>query len=444
MSDAEAEVESATSGTSAFVEPEETETTKADDLNDATNSNNNNLNDAKGNSDEVEEEREQEEEDAPKEGKDSDIGPVTLLQEGTEFDSYDAFQVTLQQYSDTSFAQFARSDSSTVERSNNNSAGGARDYNPDIIYTHVTFTCVYGGKKAPSRSNGIRNCSSRKCGCPVRLRLAATPDGQRLVIKESKLDCHNHELSEETYRFKSLDEETELEIYNLISMHENKRLARMLVRDKLAKETGKDVKMKDINNIEKRVSKRLEKMAENGDSAKEEQESMDGTDEKRTDKSDEEEEQEGGSQKETSSNKASPARPKRRIREPRRFRDMQGSRNSAASDSVAAVASGDEEEKTVTVKTPRVALTRVKTEPARSETTPHVGEKRGRKRKVQAEPEPDVQTSASATEGDRRSEIRERKLAIQEELLVLEKKKMRMLQDIMLKLTHIQENMEKR
>ena len=38
--------------------------------------------------------------------------------------------------------------------------------------------------------------SSKKTGCPVRLRLCATADKQRLVIKESKLDGHNHVLSE--------------------------------------------------------------------------------------------------------------------------------------------------------------------------------------------------------------------------------------------------------
>ena len=65
---------------------------------------------------------------------------------------------------------------------------------------------------------------------------------------------------QESYRLKSLDEETELEIYKLISMHENKRVARQLVRDKLAKEIGKHINMKDINNIERRVSKKLSKM----------------------------------------------------------------------------------------------------------------------------------------------------------------------------------------
>ena len=38
--------------------------------------------------------------------------------------------------------------------------------------------------------------SSRKIDCPVRLRISSTPDGQRLVIRESLLDGHNHEVSE--------------------------------------------------------------------------------------------------------------------------------------------------------------------------------------------------------------------------------------------------------
>lgn len=59
-------------------------------------------------------------------------------------------------------------------------------------------------------------------------------------------------------RQKQLDEETEMEIYNLISTHDDKRLARMLIRDKLTKETGRTMSIKDILNIEKKVSRKLE------------------------------------------------------------------------------------------------------------------------------------------------------------------------------------------
>lgn len=49
-----------------------------------------------------------------------------------------------------------------------------------------------------------------------------------------------------------------MEIYNLISTHDDKRLARMLIRDKLTKETGRTMSIKDILNIEKKVSRKLE------------------------------------------------------------------------------------------------------------------------------------------------------------------------------------------
>lgn len=60
-------------------------------------------------------------------------------------------------------------------------------------------------------------------------------------------------------RGRLLDEETELEIFNLIEMHENKKLARKLIKEKLIEETGRDISYKDIQNIEKRMSRKREK-----------------------------------------------------------------------------------------------------------------------------------------------------------------------------------------
>ena len=60
-------------------------------------------------------------------------------------------------------------------------------------------------------------------------------------------------------RQKQLDEETEVEIFNLISQHNDKRLARMLVRDRLTQEMGRSISIKDILNIEKKIGRRMER-----------------------------------------------------------------------------------------------------------------------------------------------------------------------------------------
>ncbi|XP_059162594.1 uncharacterized protein LOC131945979 [Physella acuta] len=185
---------------------------------------------------------------------------------GAHFDSFDAFQTALQQYEDTHFVQFARSSSQTVAKAQ--ASALIKTFNPKLTFAKVCYTCIFGPKKEPSTSTGLRASNSRKLDCPVRLRLGATKDGQQLVIKESVLDIHNHEISEELYksfsRQKRLDKETEIEVFHFINSQVDKRLARMVIREKIRKETGKSLSLKDILNIEYRVGKNLKCKIEPG------------------------------------------------------------------------------------------------------------------------------------------------------------------------------------
>ena len=74
-----------------------------------------------------------------------------LLEEGTEFDSFDAFQATFDQYCDSTFAQFSRLDSKYIDRANN-----PQEYNKEIIYKHLSYACIYGEKRIASKSTGLR------------------------------------------------------------------------------------------------------------------------------------------------------------------------------------------------------------------------------------------------------------------------------------------------
>nr|KAI8739765.1 mastermind-like protein 2 [Biomphalaria glabrata] len=367
-----------------------------------------------------------------------------FMEVGMEFESFDAFQAAMEQYEDSHFVQFSRIDSRTVEKAQETSL--TKTFNPEIKFSQLHYACTFGPKKAMSRSSGIRNATSRKIDCPVRLRLAATPDGQRLVIKESKLDCHNHEVTEEQYqslsRQKQLDEETENEIYNLISMHEDKRLARMLIRNKLTKETGRTISVKDILNIEKRVSKRLGKddssTKDKKDNDDQDEDSKEPNDESSNEKDDthEDSQEEDGESNQSKTNKSvpkiSPSRPQRNRREPRRFRDaiengekiLHTSKNNVVSilspDDI-----DDDESPTFTPSSSKKTNAKVKEEVTTV----------GRKRKFRA--------SSEDQEVNSKSDFEERKLAIKEELLEMEKKKMKILQEILKKLDKVIENQKK-
>ncbi|GFN88766.1 inosine-uridine preferring nucleoside hydrolase-like isoform x2 [Plakobranchus ocellatus] len=436
---------------------------------------------------------------------------ANLLEVGVEFESFDAFQAAMEQYEDKNFVQFSRIDSRSVEKAQETTP--TKVYNPVIQFVQLTYACTFGPRKVASKSSGIRNSSSRKIDCPVRLRISSTPDGQRLVIRESKLDGHNHEVSEELYksmaRQKQLDEETELEIYNLISMHNDKRLARMLVRDRLTQEVGRSISIKDILNIEKKIGRRLEKekstssdgvdkresqedgqpadleadgrdgeenteeneeTAKDSDMPEEEEEEVhedrdkqpeEQEEDKQQQQQEEKEEEEEGEEEKfvrkmkqgkdeseedlnaekrppskkpksemSSTSSSSVRRPQRHRREPSRFRDalMNGTKVLHTSqDKVVSILSPEEAEDMES----EVTLTpsrKVKEEPG----------VRGRKRKIDGRSVP-----SSDGDGEAVEEYRRRKLAIQEELLDMEKKKMKILDEIVDKLNLIIENQSK-
>uniref|UniRef100_A0A0B6YSI8 ZSWIM3 N-terminal domain-containing protein n=1 Tax=Arion vulgaris TaxID=1028688 RepID=A0A0B6YSI8_9EUPU len=374
---------------------------------------------------------------------------ANLLEVGVEFESFDAFQAAMEQYEDANFVQFSRIDSRSVEKAQETSF--SKTYNPQIKFSQLTYACTFGPRKGTSKSTGVRNSISRKIDCPVRMRISATSDGQRLAIRESKLDCHNHEISEEQYqslaRQKQLDEETEMEIYSLISTHDDKRLARMLVRDKLTKETGRAMSIKDILNIEKKVNRKLEleKRSEgsgNNDSdTRESEEVKDSADveneEQKTAESPQSPKEEIES---TEKEKPSPTtrskqtgssvgRPQRNRREPRRFRDALENGIKilhTSKDNVVSFISPDE----ANAIEFNSSSTNIKKLPVKVKEEPSP---KGKKRKIHDDEEhPDTES------------IQERKLAIKEELFEMEKNKMIILQEIVKKLDKIIENQEHR
>lgn len=419
---------------------------------------------------------------------------ANLLEVGVEFESFDAFQAAMEQYEDNHFVQFSRIDSRSVERAQE--VTPTKIYNPAIQFVQLTYACTFGPRKVASKSSGIRNASSRKIDCPVRLRISSTPDGQRLVVRESKLDGHNHELSEELYksmaRQKQLDEETEVEIYNLISNHNDKRLARMLVRKRLTQETGRSMSIKDILNIEKKIARRIEreKISESdsgtnadnkeesseqkngeeaileatdrnanqtGDAAKvfdsteysEEKDKNQESQEEEVHRQEEEQEEEEEEEENTTNTRSdtdnekipplkrvkkepnpmqSQRRPQRHRREPSRFRDALTNGTKVlhtSQDKVVSILSPEEVEDMIVTDTPSRSAAKVKEE---------VGV-RGRKRKQE---EKKVLQSDLDTEAE--EEYRRRKLAFQEELLDMERKKMTVLNSIVEKLDLIIQN----
>ena len=104
------------------------------------------------------------------------------------------------------------------------------------------YSCLHGGKgyKDKSKTGERPNQFTNKIGCPCKIRLLCTADGEELEIVE--FHCtHNHDISKDEFKFipsqRKLDKTDEQEISDMIKLSANRKL----IRQTFANKTGKNV-----------------------------------------------------------------------------------------------------------------------------------------------------------------------------------------------------------
>ena len=73
---------------------------------------------------------------------------------GDTFSCFEDLERTVAKYQKEHFVQLYKRDSRTIESSIRRATN--KKYNPDIKYTHITYSCINGGKKFTSSSKGKR------------------------------------------------------------------------------------------------------------------------------------------------------------------------------------------------------------------------------------------------------------------------------------------------
>lgn len=136
---------------------------------------------------------------------------------GELFSSFNDLSQKLSEYSEQNFCHFYIKDSKKL----------APDevVNPQLIYRHIVYSCIYGGQKPRFRGSGTRSVSSIRHGCPANVYLRVTKDREHLQVR-SFVENHNHELSEESFRAaaqdKKLPEDLKTEVEELLLLGADK------------------------------------------------------------------------------------------------------------------------------------------------------------------------------------------------------------------------------
>ncbi|KAK8377107.1 hypothetical protein O3P69_013632 [Scylla paramamosain] len=108
-----------------------------------------------------------------------------MLKVGSKFYTFDELSSRLEEFQDLEQVQLWVRDSRTVVAAAKRAR--RKSLNPALKYAELTYSCVFGGRR-PSDQTKIHNQTSAG-GCPFKVRLSTSIDGQALVVKEI---CHEH------------------------------------------------------------------------------------------------------------------------------------------------------------------------------------------------------------------------------------------------------------
>jgi len=108
-----------------------------------------------------------------------------MLKVGSKFYTFDELSRRLEDFQELEQVQLWVRDSRTVVAAAKRAR--RKSLNPALKYAELTYSCVFGGRR-PSDQTKTHNQTSAG-GCPFKVRLSTSNDGQALVVKEI---CHEH------------------------------------------------------------------------------------------------------------------------------------------------------------------------------------------------------------------------------------------------------------
>jgi len=116
------------------------------------------------------------------------VEAAAMLRVGSKFYTFDELSRRLEEFQEVEQVQLWVRDSRTVVAAAKRAR--RKSLNPALKYAELTYSCVFGGRR-PSDQTKTHNQTSAG-GCPFKVRLSTSIDGQALVVKEICHD-HNHE-----------------------------------------------------------------------------------------------------------------------------------------------------------------------------------------------------------------------------------------------------------
>ncbi|XP_071527088.1 zinc finger SWIM domain-containing protein 3-like [Panulirus ornatus] len=185
-----------------------------------------------------------------------------LIRVGDEFSSFEELVEAISRLEKVQNITYWRRHTRTIK-------AGAKivktTFNPALKYYQVHWACVKGGRPYQSKSTGQRpNQRTFKEDCGACVKVCASKDGQKLIVKQSNL-MHSHPTSKDSYQFptkqRRLNENYQEEVSTALQTKPDKKV----LQDHIRKTTGKTVTLRDLTNHSFKINAKgsnLEEMLE--------------------------------------------------------------------------------------------------------------------------------------------------------------------------------------
>ncbi|XP_043270291.1 uncharacterized protein [Venturia canescens] len=168
------------------------------------------------------------------------------LSVGAKFDSITQIEESILAFGKEKFCFFYKRDCETIEKCRKR--GITRWLNADLKYYYLKYSCIHGGKKFKSVATGIRLSSTFQKKCEAMFSFTCSSDGKYLQLTKL-IETHNHICSEKLYNFlpqvRAMTTHEKFQVKELLNLGANKKI----VKQKLAKDFGKQILLKDLSNV---------------------------------------------------------------------------------------------------------------------------------------------------------------------------------------------------
>ena len=149
---------------------------------------------------------------------------------GTKFDSANDLANKITDYEKKNYVKLwirdSRSIESAIKRKSISKDKVSTDKVTSLNYYTIYYNCIHGGRKHKSAGSGARQSSTFRDGCPFKLSIRLSDDGNSLVVSDIKEE-HNHPTSKAAHQYypkeRKLDDDQRTFAEQMIKLGANKK-----------------------------------------------------------------------------------------------------------------------------------------------------------------------------------------------------------------------------